>query len=140
MRFTIIGWVSLLFAHSLTAQQFAGEKAWKVLFEHEGVRFLYVFYPKADSVNDGVVMMLQNKNEYSINYGFTIIFESPEGEVSADAEGSMKPLEMKTGDVEGLFWIPFDDERALGAIRMRNYKVTRINDDPISSNCDSACI
>ena len=117
----------MLFAYPGKAQQFAGEEAWKVLHEYEGVRFLYVFYPQADAVNDGVVMLLQNQNEYKVRYSFTIIFESPEGEKSADAEGILEPLEMKTGDVEGLFWIPFDDARSLGAIRMRNYKVTGID-------------
>ncbi len=116
----------MLFACTGKAQQFAGEEAWKVLHEYEGVRFLYVFYPQADAVNDGVVMLLHNQNKYRVRYSFTIIFESPEGEESADAEGILEPLEMKTGDVEGLFWIPFDDARSLGAIRMRNYKVTNV--------------
>ncbi len=131
---------AMFLVHTSVAQNFAGEESWKVLFEYEGVRFLYVFYPKADAINDGVVMMLQNQNEYGVNYRFTIIFESPEGTESADVEGSMEALEMKTGDAAGLFWIPFDDERSLGAIRMRNYKVTRIDDSSSSTKCDSVCL
>ncbi|MCY3628875.1 MAG: hypothetical protein F4065_11595 [Rhodothermaceae bacterium] len=122
----------MLFAHTGKAQDFAGEEAWKELFEYEGVRFLYVFYPKADAINDGVVLMLQNQNEYRVHYRFTIIFESPDGNESADSEGFLEPLEWKTGDVAGLFWVPFDDERSLGAIGMRNYKVTRIDEIPQS--------
>lgn len=117
----------MLFAYTGKAQQFAGEEAWKVLLEYEGVRFLYIFYPRADAINDGVVMMLQNQNEYRVSYRFTIIFESVEGTESVDAAGFLEPLEWKTGDEAGLFWIPFNDERSLGAIRMRNYKITRID-------------
>ena len=140
MRTAIMVWVFMFFAHSGAAQRFAGEKAWKQLFEHEGVRFLYVFYPRADSADDGVVMMLQNQNAYAVAYRFTVIFESPEGTSSADVEGVLESMEMKTGDVDGLFWIPFDDGRALGAIRMRNYRITRIEDSSSASECDSVCI
>lgn len=117
----------MLFTYTGKAQQFAGEEAWKVLLEYEGIRFLYIFYPKADAINDGVVMMLQNQNEYRVSYRFTIIFESEEGTEFVDVEGFLEPLEWKTGDAAGLFWIPFDDKRSLGAIRMRNYKITRID-------------
>lgn len=117
----------MLFAFTAKAQQFAGEEAWKELFEHEGVRFLYVFYPKANGISDGVVVMLQNQNEYRVSYRFTIIFESEEGAESANVEGVLEALEWRTGDAAGLFWVPFDDERSLGAIGMRNYKVTRID-------------
>ena len=111
--------------HTSAVAQFAGEEAWKELVQYEGVRFLYVFYPRADSVNDGVVLMLQNQNDYSIEYSFTIIFESSEDTVFADASGSLLPLEMKTGDAANLFWIPFDDGRSIAALRMRNYRVVR---------------
>ncbi len=139
IRMLMIGWVAILMVQTTVAQEFPGEHAWKELVVYEGVRFLYVFYPKADAINDGVVMMLQNQNDYPIEYRFTIVFESPEGMTSADVEGTMKPLEMKTGDVEGLFWVPFDDERSLGAIRMRKYRITRIDASSQSSNCDSVC-
>ena len=122
------------------AQQFAGEEAWRELFVHQGVRFLYVFYPKADAVNDGVVMMLQNQNDYWIHYRFTIVFESLEGTTSAEVEGKMESLEMKTGDAEGLFWIPFEDMRSIGAIRIKDYKVTRIDAEPPVSNHQSSCL
>lgn len=117
----------MLFTYTAKAQEFAGEEAWKVLLEYEGVRFLYVFYPKANGISDGVVLMLQNQNEYRVSYRFTIIFESEEGAKSVGAEGVLESLEWKTGDSAGLFWTPFDDGRSLGAIRMRNYKITRID-------------
>ncbi|MCY4171961.1 MAG: hypothetical protein OXE59_11365 [Bacteroidetes bacterium] len=132
--------VSIFIVHSGLAQQFAGEEAWKEIFVHQGVRFLYIFYPKADALNDGVVVMLQNQNDYHVHYRFTIVFESPEGTETEDASGIMGPKETKTGDSDGLFWIPFDDQRSLGAIRMRKYKVTQVESPTPSTNCDSVCI
>ncbi len=132
MRLAVVICVSIFIAHNILAQQFAGEEVWKDLFEHQGVRFLYIFYPKADALNDGVVMMLQNQNNYHVQYTFTILFESIEGMTSAHVTGFMEPREMKTGDSDGLFWIPFDDERALGAIRIRDYKVIQTDRIPDS--------
>ncbi len=120
-------------------QQFSGEEAWKTLFEHEGLRFQYIFYSKANTNDDGVVVMLQNLNEYCISYRFTIVFESPEGSTSVDAEGTLASLEMKTGDAEGLYWIPFDDGRPIGAIGLRNYAVDRINVSDQSSATENGC-
>jgi hypothetical protein len=121
------------------AQQFSGEEAWKTLLEHEGLRFRYIFYPEADSNDDGVVVMLQNLNEYCISYRFTLIFESPEGSTTADAEGTLASLEMKTGSADGLFWIPFDDGRSIGAIGLRNYAVDRITVSDQSSETENGC-
>ena len=121
------------------AQQFSGEEAWKTILEHEGLRFRYIFYSKANTKDDGVVVMLQNLNEYCISYRFTIIFESPEGSVSADAEGTLASLEMRTGEADGLYWIPFDDGRSIGAIGLRNYAVNRIIVSDQSSETETEC-
>ena len=121
------------------AQQFSGEEAWKPLLEHEGLRFQYIYYSKANTNDDGVVIMLQNLNEYCIRYRFTIIFESQEGSASADAAGILAPLEMRTGDADGLYWIPFDDGRYIGAIGLRNYSVDRINVVDQASETETEC-
>ena len=121
------------------AQQFSGEEAWKPLLEHEGLQFLYIYYSKANTKDDGVVIMLQNLNEYCIRYRFTIIFESQEGSASADAEGTLAPMEMRTGETDGLYWIPFDDGRYIGAIGLRNYAVDRIDGSDQSSESGTEC-
>ena len=121
------------------AQQFSGEEAWKPLLEHEGLRFRYIYYSRANTNDDGVVIMLQNLNEYCIRYRFTIIFESSEGSTSADAEGTLASLEMRTGEADGLDWIPFDDGRYIGAIGLRNYSVDRIAVSDQSSEAESEC-
>ncbi len=122
------------------AQQYSGEEAWKTFFAHKGLRFRYIFYPKANSNDDGVVVLLQNLNEYCVSYRFTLIFESPDGSTSADAEGTLASLEMKTGDAEGLFWVPFDDGRSIGAIGLRNYAVDRIDVSDQSAATENGCL
>ena len=121
------------------AQQFSGEEAWKPLLEHEGLRFRYIYYSRANTNDDGVVIMLQNLNEYCIRYRFTIIFESSEGSTSAVAEGTLASLEMRTGEADGLYWIPFDDGRYIGAIGLRNYTVDRIDVSDQASESESEC-
>ena len=121
------------------AQKFSGEEAWKPLLEHEGLRFRYIYYSRANTIDDGVVIMLQNLNEYCIRYRFTIIFESSEGSTSAYAEGTLASLEMRTGETDGLYWIPFDDGRYIGAIGLRNYSVDRIAVSDQSSETETEC-
>ncbi len=121
------------------AQQFSGEEAWKPLLEHEGLRFRYIYYSRANTIDDGVVIMLQNLNEYCIRYRFTIVFESSEGSTSADAEGTLASLEMRTGETDGLYWIPFDDGRYIGAIGLRNYTVDRIDVSDQLSESETEC-
>ena len=121
------------------AQKFSGEEAWKPLLEHEGLRFRYIYYSKANTNDDGVVIMLQNLNEYCIRYRFTIVFEAQEGSTSADAEGTLASLEMRTGEADGLYWIPFDDGRYIGAIGLRNYTVDRIDVGDQSTESESEC-
>lgn len=98
-------------------------EAWTPIVEKEGVRFSYIFYSKADNRNNGVVIRLENKNETAVRYGFTIIFRGPEGEATARAQGRLGPGEMKTGEKDGLFWIPFRDGRSIGEVGLRGIDV-----------------
>ena len=109
-----------------SAQRFAGEYAWKTILEYEGVIFRYIYYRAADTQDDGIVVMLENTNEHAVQYRFTIIFRSEETKAEALAEGELDPGEIKTGDADGLFWIPFDDGRALSAVGVRSYRIMKV--------------
>ena len=100
------------------------DTAWTPIVEKDGVRFAYIFYSRADNENYGVVIRLENKNERPVRYAFTIIFRGPRGEATARAEGRLAPGEMKTGEKDGLFWIPFTDGRTVGEVGLRGIDIS----------------
>ena len=104
-------------------QKRGGEWAWKPMLKHEGVEFKYIFYAEADSENNGVVVMLINRNDYAVTYQFKIIFRAVGAEVLKHVSGELDAKEAKTGDADGLFWIPFPDGRSIGEVGLRGYKV-----------------
>jgi hypothetical protein len=103
------------------------DTAWTPIVEKDGVRFGYIFYGKADNRNNGVVIRLQNQNDRPVRYAFTIIFRGPSGEATAQAEGRLAPGEMKTGENDGLFWIPFTDGRRVGEVGLRGIEITPVS-------------
>ena len=109
------------------AQEKASEKAWKTLLQHQGVTFKYIYYRKADSQNDGVVLMLENSSDMAVTYTFTIVFWTENEELEANASGRLAPGERRTGDAAGLFWVPFRDGRSIGSIGLRSYKISPVN-------------
>lgn len=111
------------------AQRAAMEEAWKPMLVHEGVAFSYIFYTEADEHHDGVVVRLINRNDYAVRYRFTMVFRSETGdERTGQAEGTLQPGELKTGDRAGLFWIPFKDSRSVGEVGLRGWRVTRLDE------------
>ena len=101
--------------------------AWTPIVERNGVQIAYIFYSKADNANNGVVIRLRNRADHPVRYAFTIIFRGPEGEATARAEGRLRAGEMKTGDADGLFWIPFTDGRSIGEVGLRGLEVKRVS-------------
>jgi hypothetical protein len=93
------------------------------MLDHEGVSFSYIFYQHADHSNNGVVLKLTNANDYAVNYRFKIIFRAEGATVVEPVVGTLKAREVKTGDAEGLFWIPFKDGRAIAEVGLRGYKI-----------------
>jgi len=107
------------------------ETAWTPIIERNGVQVAYLFYSEADNKNDGVVLRLRNRNDHPVRYAFTAIFRGPEAEATAQVEGMLGPGEMKTGENDGLFWIPFKEKGySVGEIGLRGLKVERIDETP----------
>lgn len=103
------------------------ETAWTPIVERNGVEIAYLFYAEADNENNGVVLRLRNRNEYPVRYAFTVIFRAPQAEATARAEGHLGPGEMKTGENDGLFWIPFEETgHSVGEIGLRGIQVVRL--------------
>lgn len=102
------------------------EEAWTEITTYQGVRFTYIFYSEADTQNNGVVIRLQNGNEFPVRYAFTVIFRTPHAERTAQARGHLEAGQMKTGEKDGLFWIPFKEEgQTIGEIGLRGIRVVR---------------
>ena len=110
------------------------EDAWTPIVTKGGVEFTYLFYSKADNENNGVVIRLRNENETAVRYAFTIIFRGPAGKATAHADGDLGPGETKTGEQDGLFWIPFKDGRRIGEVGLRGIDVTPLPADGSESS------
>lgn len=109
------------------------ETAWTLIAERDGVQITYLFYSKADNENNGVVLRLRNRNEYTVRYAFTVIFRGPKAETTAWVEGTLAPGEVKTGENDGLFWIPFKETGyRVGEIGLRGIQVTRMQPESAS--------
>jgi hypothetical protein len=104
------------------------DTAWTPIVERNGVAISYIFYAKADNHNNGVVLRLRNRTDAALRYAFTVLFRGPEGEASAVAQGTLRPGEMKTGETDGLFWIPFEDGRRIGEVGLRGLRITPVSD------------
>ena len=104
-------------------QKYGGDWAWKPMLKHEGVEFKYIFYAEADNENNGVVVLLINHNDYRVYYEFKIIFRAGEAEVVKPVVGVLDAKQAKTGDTDGLFWIPFPDGRSIGEVGLRGDKI-----------------
>ncbi len=115
---------------SASKGQEAGERfkyAWRPLLEHQGVDFRYIFYKQADSQNDGVVILLINTNDHAVDYSFRVVFRSENSEAESEVAGRLEAGQAKTGDEDGLFWIPFDDARPITELGLRAYRVTAVS-------------
>lgn len=97
---------------------------WKEIIRQEGVAFSYLYYREADNTNGGIVVRLVNTNDYAVDYRFKIIFRADGDEHIEQVEGELEAGQVKTGDSDGLFWIPFEDGRGIGEVGLRGYKVT----------------
>jgi hypothetical protein len=110
------------------------EDAWTRIIERNGLEISYIFYSKANNLNDGVVLRLRNRNDYPVRYAFTIIFRGPEARATAPVEGILTPGEMRTGDESGLFWVPFENQRTIGELGLRDVRVTRASSSDVSGD------
>jgi len=101
------------------------EAAWNEIITREGLEIAYVFYTEADAKNNGVVVRLRNHNDYPVRYHFTIIFRGRCKEAHDRVQGRLAPRTIKTGEKEGLFWVPFEGQ-PIAEVGLRGVDVTRV--------------
>lgn len=109
--------------------ELAPEPGWRPLLQHQGVVFRYIFYQEADSRNDGLVLRLTNTNPFAVRYRFTIVFRSGTREHEEVVSGYLRPQEDITGDLEGLFWVPFLNGDPITEVGLRGYSVVPASED-----------
>lgn len=124
--YSVVGLLGLWGMQGAHAQtRTGGSWAWKPLFEHQGIEFEYLFYSRANNVHNGVVIKLTNTNDHAVDYRFKVVFRAGDAEHVELATGSLEAGESKTGDKEGLFWIPFDEGQSIEEVGLRGYRITR---------------
>lgn len=100
----------------------------KKIVEKDGLGIYFLFYSEGNGVeNNGVVIYLENKNNYPIRYTFQLIFRTETGEKEQEVEGLLKAGERKTGSNEGLYFIPFEDKRSIIELGVKKIRVDKSN-------------
>ena len=105
----------------------AGEWAWKALAEKSGLELSYIFYPRADTEHNGVVVKLVNTTPDSAEYSFEIVFRNAQSERVYEVNGVLAGHEVRTGDADGLFFIPYYDGQEIDQIGVRKLRFWRGN-------------
>jgi len=71
--------------------------------------------------------MIENTNDYDVSYAFKMVFRcEQDAEVVKEVEGTVASGQRKTGSHDGLFWIPWADQRPIASLGMRGYKVAPV--------------
>jgi len=118
--------IILLFFCGITNSQ-DNDGPFKKLFNQEGFIVSFIFYSEGDGdENNGVVIYLENKNDYNISYKFTLIFRAGAIDLVKTIDGRMIPWERRTGSNDELYFIPFEDGRSLSEVGIKSCKVRRI--------------
>lgn len=97
------------------------------LFEKDGLDIYFIYYNEGNGVKDnGVVIYLRNRNDYSVSYNFKLNFRSGKIDKINFVEGKLKPLEERTGSNDGLYFIPFEDKRTITEVGISGCRVEKI--------------
>ncbi len=103
------------------------ERPFKKLYDNHGLIVSFIFYSEGDGEkNNGVVIYLENKNDYNISFQFTLIFCSGAIDRVKTVDGTMILGEKRTGSNDGLYFIPFEDGRSLSEVGIKSCKIRRI--------------
>lgn len=118
--------ISILLSFLIFSSLQADNGPFKKLFNRDGFIVSFIFYSEGDGEeNNGVVIYLENKNDYKISFEFTLIFRADQIDRVKTIKGEMIALERRTGSNDGLYFIPFEDGRSLSEVGIKNCKVRR---------------
>jgi hypothetical protein len=98
----------------------------KKLYDQNGLLVQFLFYSEGDGVhNNGVVIFLTNKNEFDIAYSFTLVFRATSIDETETVSGYLKAGERKVGSNEGLYFIPFKDDKSITEVGISKCEVEK---------------
>lgn len=108
------------------AQETSSDWAWKNVVVQDSVAVQYIFYAQPGMKKDGVVLKLVNRNPHAVEYSFTVIFRSGDEHISEHwVEGRIDARTLVTGEDEGLFFEPFEEDISVGMIGIRSLRIRR---------------
>lgn len=97
---------------------------WQSITASGGVEISFIVHRYGDGKNAGVVIRLVNQNHAEVTYRFRVIFRSGDRERISDlVTGVLSPLEVKTGELSGLWWIPFKDGAPVTEVGLKGLRV-----------------
>lgn len=104
---------------------FAQSTAWQPLTISNGVDIAFIVHRYGDGQNAGVVVRLTNRNQTEASYRFSVIFRSGDRTSTSDlVQGVLQPLEIRTGEMSGLWWIPFRDGAPITEVGLKGLRVS----------------
>lgn len=102
------------------------EGPFKTLYNKNGLLVQFLFYSEGDGVhNNGVVLFLTNNNEFDITYSFSIVFRATSVDKAEKVSGFLEAGERKVGSNEGLYFIPFKDDKSITEVGIKSCKIEK---------------
>lgn len=113
-----------LLMHAPDLRLAAQDAGWQPLVYRDGVDISFIVHRYGDGRNAGVVVRLVNTNRATASYRFRVIFRSDIRRFTSDlVEGVLGPLEAKTGELSGLWWIPFKDGSPVTEVGLKGLRI-----------------
>lgn len=99
---------------------------WKKLVEEKNCNVSFIFYSKANNVNNGLVIKIENKNDFNINFEFTIIAKSNNKMKEKTFKGIIGRGKIITGSNNDYLWIPKLNGESIAEVGIKKWKFSRV--------------
>jgi hypothetical protein len=120
-----------------TSPSQAQSDAWQTLTVAEQVDISFLVYRYGAGDNAGVVIKLTNRNQSTVTYRFRAVFKSGDRESTSEpVTGVLQPFEVKTGELSGLWWIPFRDGSPITEVGLKGLHISRRSIDESRNGTD----
>ena len=116
--------VPIIIAYAINCFSQDNQEPLKKLYDQNGFLVQFIYYSQGNGVNNnGVVVFITNKNEFDISYDFNLIFRTAVIDKTEKVSGYLIAGEKKVGSNEGLYFIPFEDDKSITAVGINKCKV-----------------